>query len=49
MHHRPIVPDHGTQYEENPRNYHRGMCEDGMTDGLDPLLDSLILLKQSGK
>ena len=29
-----MVPDHGTQYEENPSDHHRGMREEGLTDGL---------------
>ena len=29
----PIVPDHGTQIEENPSSHHGGMCKDGLTDG----------------
>ena len=32
MHKRPMVPDHGTQYEENPYSHHGGMHEDGKTD-----------------
>ena len=29
MHQRLMVPDHGTQYEENPSSHHGGMHEDG--------------------
>ena len=29
----PMVPDHGTQYEENPSSHHGGMHEDFPTDG----------------
>ena len=29
MHQWPIVPDHGTQYEENPASHNGGMHEDG--------------------
>ena len=47
MHHWPMVPDHGTQYEENPASHHGGMREDGQTDGLDPFLQSPIPLRQS--
>ena len=32
VHQQPMVPDHGTKYEENPANYHGGMCEDGHKD-----------------
>ena len=28
----PMIPDHGTQYEETPSNHHGGMCN----EGLDP-------------
>ena len=27
-----MVPDHGTQYEENPSSHHGGMHVDGQTD-----------------
>ena len=53
MHDRPVVPDDGTEYEENPSSHHGGMLEDGLTDrltdGMDPFLYSLILLSRSGK
>ena len=46
-----MVPDNGTQYEENTSSYHGGMCEDGHPDlpmnKLDPFLYSPILLRQS--
>ena len=32
MHEQPMVPDHGTQYEENPASHHGGILEDGLTD-----------------
>ena len=32
MHQHPKVPDHGTQYEENPSSHNGGMCEDGHPD-----------------
>ena len=51
-----MVPDHGTQYKENSSSHHGGMCEEqldgrmtGWADGLDPILYSLILLRQSGE
>ena len=57
MHQRPIVPAHGTQYEEYTSNHHGGMHEDGQTDrwvdaktdGLDPFLYSPIPLRLSGE
>ena len=44
MHQQPMVPDHGTKYEENPSSHHEE-CEgvehpDGQTHGLDPFLYS---------
>ena len=33
MYQRPVVPDHGTQYEESPSIHHGGMCEDRHPDG----------------
>ena len=41
----PIIPDHGTKYEENSSSHHGGMHE----DGLDHFLYSLILLWWSGE
>ena len=32
MHQRTMVPDHGTEYEENPSSYHGGMHKDGHPD-----------------
>ena len=32
MNQRPLVPDHGIQYEENPASQHGGMHMDGLTD-----------------
>ena len=32
MHQQPMVPDHGTQYEENPSSHHGGMHEEGLPD-----------------
>ena len=29
VHQQPMVPDHGTQCEENPSSHHGGMREDG--------------------
>ena len=29
VHQRPMVLDHGNQYEENPSSHHGGMHEDG--------------------
>ena len=55
-----MVPNHVTQYEENPFSHHGGMHEDGHadrqldgltngpTDRLDPFLYSLILLRWRG-
>ena len=35
----PMVPDQGTQYEENPSSHHRGMREDKHPDRqTDPFL-----------
>ena len=34
MHQRPMVSDHGTQYEENPSSQYGGMHEDGQMNGL---------------
>ena len=31
IHQCPMVPDHGTQYEDNPSSPHGGMCEDELT------------------
>ena len=40
MHWRPMVHDHGTQYEEDPFSHHEGMCTDGYPDGqMDGLTD----------
>ena len=40
MHQQPMVPDHGTQYKENPFSYHGGMHKDVLTDRLvDGLMD----------
>ena len=44
-----IVPDHGSQYEENPSSHHGGMFDDRLTDGLDPFLYSPIPLRWSGE
>ena len=33
MHQQPMVPDHGTQYEESPSSHHRGMHENRHPDG----------------
>ena len=41
MHQRPMVPDHGTQYEEHSASHHGGMCK----DEIDPFLYSLIPLR----
>ena len=38
--HLTMVSDHDTQYEENPSSHHGGIHEDGLTDGLDPILYS---------
>ena len=32
MHQQPTVPDHDTQYEENPASHHGGMQKNGQTD-----------------
>ena len=49
MHQKAMVPDHDTQYEENPSTHHGGMHEDGhlwiLTDGLDRFLYSPIPLR----
>ena len=29
-----VVPNHGTQYDENPSSHRGGMFEDGLTDRL---------------
>ena len=34
MHQQPMVPDHGTQYEENLASHHGWMHKDGHTDGV---------------
>ena len=53
MHQWPMVPDHGTQYEESLSSHYRGMCKDGYPDGLvDRRMDwtrSLILIMRGGK
>ena len=33
VHQRPMVPDHGTQYQKNSSSHHEGMREDVSTDG----------------
>ena len=46
IHQRPMVPNNGTQYEENPYSHHGGMRKDehldrrldGLTDKLDRFL-----------
>ena len=51
MHQQPMIPDHGTQYEENPASHHGRMNKDrhpdGRRDGLTPFLYSPIPLRQS--
>ena len=32
MHHRPMIPDYGTQYEDNLSSHHGGMHTDRLTD-----------------
>ena len=32
VHQQPMVPDHGTKYEENPSSHDRWMWKDGQTD-----------------
>ena len=53
MHQHPMVPDHGTQYEEKPSSHHGGMPEDkqmdGLTDRQDLFLYTLILPMWSGE
>ena len=47
-----MVPDHGTQYKENLFTHHAGMHKesiDRQTDGVDPFLYSLTVLRQSGE
>ena len=39
IHQRHMVPDHGTQYEDNPSSHHGGMYKDRQTDGLTEELD----------
>ena len=34
MYQQPMVSDRGTQDEENLSSHHRGMHENGLTDGL---------------
>ena len=49
LHQQPMVPDHGTQYEENTFRHHGEIHEDGHSDEqmnrhmvrLDPFLYSL--------
>ena len=37
-----MVPDHGSQYEENPSSHHRGMHKDGLTNRQDPFPYSIV-------
>ena len=32
MHQWPMVPDHDTEYEDNPSSHLGGICKDGLTD-----------------
>ena len=47
MHQQPMVPDHGTQYKENPSSKHGGMHKDGLTDRHFPIFP--IPLRWSGE
>ena len=42
MHQQPMVPDHGTQYEENQSSHHGGICEDWQTGPFPIFPDSAL-------